>query len=89
MLVTILAWLCLFFPATVHAGGTAYEDTLSGKTCTESRQQLNCEYKVGKDLEFSIDGIGMPDTGITFVRSDYPSRVTTTRSLGYVTGASS
>lgn len=71
MLITILAWLCLFFPATVHAGGTAYEDTLSGKTCAESRQQLNCEYKVGKDLEFSIDGIGMPDTGITFARSDY------------------
>ena len=65
----ILACLCIFLAATVDAGGTAYEDTLSGKKCKESSQQLNCEYKVGKDLEFSIDGIGMPDIGITFVRS--------------------
>jgi hypothetical protein len=48
---------------------TAYEVTLSGKECKETQHQLNCTYKVGKDLEFSIDGIGMPDTGITFTRS--------------------
>lgn len=51
------------------AENTAYEDTLAGKQCKESRQQLNCSYNVGKDLAFSIDGIGMPDTGITFTRS--------------------
>lgn len=70
---TILALQCLFFAATVHAGGTAYEDTSSGKKCTESFQQLNCNFKVGKDLEFSIDGIGMSDTGITFSRTNFPN----------------
>lgn len=70
---TILACLSIFLAATVDAGGTAYEDTFSGKKCKESEfhQQLDCEYKVGKDLEFSIDGIGMPDTGVTFVRSNF------------------
>ena len=70
MLVTILAWLCLFFPATVHAGGTAYEDTLSGKTWTESRQQLNREDKLGKDQSL-LRWNRHADTGITFARSDY------------------
>lgn len=70
----ILASLCAFFTGTAHAASTAYEDTLNGKKCTESSsQQLNCNFKVGKDLEFSIDGIGMPDTGITFARANFPS----------------
>ena len=52
-------------------GDTAYQDTLSGKLCKEDEgtQQVNCTYKVGRDLEFSIDGVGLPDTGITFWRS--------------------
>jgi hypothetical protein len=53
-------------------GDTAYQDTLSGKLCKEDEatQQLHCNYKVGKDLEFSIDAIGTPYTGITFTRSN-------------------
>ena len=53
----------------VWAENSAYEDTLSGKRCKETNQQINCIYKVGKDLEFSIDGIGLPDTGITISHS--------------------
>jgi hypothetical protein len=53
----------------VWAENSAYEDTLSGKRCKETNQQINCNYKVGKDLEFSIDGIGLPDTGITISHS--------------------
>ena len=67
-LIIIVAIFTLISPA-VWAEGTAYEDTLSGKKCREYDQQLNCEYKVGRDLEFSIDGIGMPDTAITFTRT--------------------
>lgn len=52
--------------------GSAYDQTLKGKKCkVDSQQQLGCEYKVGNDLEFSIDGIGTPSTGITFIRANY------------------
>jgi hypothetical protein len=63
--------LLMILPTTMSAGGTAYDETLVGKSCKEALQQINCEYKVGKDLEFSIDGVGMPDTGITFVRANH------------------
>ena len=71
---TILAALCfLLLPIAALADNTAYEDTLSGKQCKESEnfQQISCNYKIGKDLEFSIDGIGMLDTGITFAHSNF------------------
>jgi hypothetical protein len=69
MRIFIIAVFLAFLAQAAWAGETAYEDTLAGKKCAEHRQQINCEYKVGKDLEFSIDGIGMPDTGITFTRT--------------------
>lgn len=65
----IIIIIFISLASTAWAEGTAYEDTLSGKKCSEHHQQLNCQYKVGKDLEFSIDGIGMPDTAITFTRT--------------------
>ena len=70
-LIIIVAIFTLLSPS-VWAQGTAYEDTLSGKKCNEMKtlQQIGCVYKVGEDLEFSIDGIGTPDTGITFTRSN-------------------
>ena len=46
--------------------------TLKGKECQEtSSQVLGCEYRIGKTLHISIDGIGQTDTGITFMKSDY------------------
>ena len=48
-----------------------YDVVLAGKTCKarEPGQTLSCRYRVGNDLHFSIDGIGDPDTGISFLRS--------------------
>lgn len=71
MRIFIIAVIFTFLAPAGWAGETAYEDTFSGKKCSESHQQLYCEYTVGKDLEFSIAGIGMPDTGITFLRSKH------------------
>ena len=65
----IIAIIIISLASPAWAEGTAYEDTLTGKTCSESRQQISCKYKVGRDLEFSIDGIGMPDTSFTFYRT--------------------
>ena len=63
--------ICVVFSPIALAGGTAYEDTSKGKSCKEYQQQLGCEFKVGKDLEFSIDAIGTSYTTITFMRVNY------------------
>ncbi len=48
-----------------------YEKTLFGRLCEEDSQgQINCIYKIGKDLEIWINGIGLPDTGVTFAKSN-------------------
>lgn len=48
-----------------------YDATVSGKKCEEHAQQIICDYRVGKSLHFSIVGIGNPDVGVTFMRSDF------------------
>ncbi|MCI2284259.1 hypothetical protein L3081_13780 [Colwellia sp. MSW7] len=49
-----------------------YEVILEGKKCQEDDyQQLNCSYKVGKDLHIEIAGIGQEDTGIAFLKSNF------------------
>jgi hypothetical protein len=50
-----------------------YDLVLAGKDCKAGKtmQTLSCEYRVGTDLRFSIDGIGDPDTGISFLRSSF------------------
>jgi len=70
MLKVSLIASCLLVPAVVLAENTAYDTTLQGKKCYEHEQVLGCEYKVGKDLEFSIEDIGSPNTGITFLHAN-------------------
>ena len=56
----------------VQAEISVYELTLKGKQCQEnSEQSLACEYRIGKTLHISIDGIGQADAGITFMKSDF------------------
>lgn len=63
--------LCILLHATSAWANETYDKTLAGKSCKEeSQQQINCTYKIGKDLEILIAGIGLPDTGITFAKSD-------------------
>lgn len=51
---------------------TTYEIVVAGKSCTESStQSIDCDYKVGSTLEFTIAGIGQPDTGVTFMKSSF------------------
>jgi hypothetical protein len=66
-------FLCFFVLgiSPVWANET-YDKTLEGKSCQEdTRQQINCTYKIGEDLEIWIDGIGLPDTGVTFAKSNF------------------
>ena len=54
------------------ADRSTYEIVVAGKICAEgSTQAIECEYKVGRDLEFAIAGIGQPHTGVTFTRSSF------------------
>ncbi|MBI4208498.1 MAG: hypothetical protein HY538_02175 [Deltaproteobacteria bacterium] len=69
-----IAIFTLLFSLDVMAekDNITYKETLKGKSCKsgESESQvLSCNYKVGKDLFFSIDGIGNHDTGITVWKS--------------------
>ncbi|UTW45422.1 hypothetical protein KFE80_00355 [bacterium SCSIO 12696] len=68
----LIALVPLLLATGVYAQNQTYKDVLAGKVCKESDiQQLDCEYKVGKDLNVYIAGIGLPDTSITFYASSY------------------
>lgn len=55
-----------------QAFGGTYENTVKGKKCSEKQnQQIECDYKIGNDLNITISGIGQTDTGITFMKSNY------------------
>jgi hypothetical protein len=54
-----------------QAETSVYELALKGKQCQEdSRQVLECEYRIGKTLHITITGIGQTDTAIAFLKSD-------------------
>jgi hypothetical protein len=56
----------------VFAAPSVYELTLKSRACEDrSRQSLECNYRVGRSLRVSIAGIGQPDTGIAFLKSDF------------------
>ena len=64
--------LLLLVSGVAYAGNQTYEDVLAGKSCSVSdSQQLNCDYRVGKDLHIGLAGIGMPDTAIIFFASNF------------------
>jgi len=65
--------LLLMVPCSLFAEESTYELVLAGKSCKEQvgRQQIDCEYRIGKSLHIFIAGIGMPDTAITFMKADF------------------
>lgn len=70
-----LGFVCavaFFSSSQVFSAPSIYELTIKGKTCQESSgQSIDCDYKVGKSLHISIAGLGQPDTGVTFMKSDF------------------
>ena len=50
---------------------SAFDATVRGASCKQGPTgALNCNYKVGGDLEFSITDAGAADVGISFLRSN-------------------
>jgi hypothetical protein len=68
---TISLAIILFF-GYVSTSASTFDAVLAGKRCEESeRQQIDCEYHIGKDLWISIPGIGQRDVGVTFMKADF------------------
>ena len=85
LFIYVIFLLLLSLPSSSIAGETStYDTVLAGKICSpEGTQEVRCIYRVGKDLHFSIDGIGGQWTGITFIRSDYEGDFYATYGLGH------
>lgn len=67
LLILFLLMLCVS-PACAKG---VYEETLAEKSCKEDiTQEISCTYKIGKDLEIEINGIGSPYTGVSFLKSN-------------------
>lgn len=52
---------------------STYDTVQRARVCTQNsvdRQQLDCEFRVGKSLRFGIAGVGLADAGIVFAKSD-------------------
>ncbi len=80
----IVATIILSWAGFVAAAPSVYEMVVAGKECKESTtQSISCQYKVGKSLHISIDGIGDPDTGITFMKSDFDGDFFATYGVGH------
>jgi hypothetical protein len=59
----------LLLPRSVRAQ-TAFEAATRGAVCTQNVQGSRlCHYKIGRNLEISIAGVGEGDAGISILRS--------------------
>lgn len=66
IILSTMLWPC------AHASETTYDVLVAGKSCQENKNQsLSCSYKAGKSLLIEIAGIGSPDTGVGFLKSDF------------------
>jgi hypothetical protein len=62
----------LGFATIVSAADHPFDATTRGVSCKATQQgAMECLYKVGRDLEFSISAVGESDAGISFTRSSY------------------
>lgn len=74
MKIAITIFLSFFLASHALAVDSTYNTAVAGKKCSEGQNQsLSCSYRVGKGLFVEIAGIGSPDTGIAFLKSDYDS----------------
>lgn len=70
MLASII--LSAFLLSSALASESTYDALVAGKTCQEGKNQsLSCSYKAGRSLLIEIAGIGSPDSGVAFLKSDY------------------
>ena len=57
--------------AAAPATNVTYEAVVAGMSCKQNTSgRLDCEYKVGTSLRFTIAGIGQPDAVVNFLAVD-------------------
>ena len=67
----ILSFFLVLGVGPTWAANDTYVKTLAGKSCKEgTSQQIECTYKIGKDLKITISGIGEATTGVNFDKSN-------------------
>ena len=58
-------------PATTPTPNAAYEAVVAGMSCKQiSSGRLDCDYKVGSALRFTIAGVGQSDAVVNFYQVD-------------------
>jgi hypothetical protein len=64
--------ISIAFQTACYAEESTYDLILKGKKCEEANnQQLECNYKIDNDFWLSVAGVGGPDAGVTFMKSDF------------------
>ena len=57
---------------SVGQGRATVDVVIAGMGCKQiARDQLDCEYRVGRDLHFTISGVGDEDADVTFMKSSF------------------
>jgi len=64
--------LCSLFGWAQHdMYDPVFEATIAGATCKQFNNQMQCDYRVGKSLRFSIAGVGEETASILFQKADF------------------
>lgn len=65
LLVIVMLWGSMSSFAEAQTTQSTYDIVLAAKACSNTKvsQSIECNYKVGKGLYFTIAGVGEPDAG--------------------------
>jgi hypothetical protein len=71
--VLVVAQAAPFRVGAQQSRSRTHDVVVSGMTCKQqgSSNSLECAYRVGRSLYFTIAGVGDPDAGITFMSSSF------------------
>jgi hypothetical protein len=58
-------------PMSAAARSATYDAVLDGMSCRQHTSgRMDCEFRVGRGLQFAVNGVGQEDVVITFVQAD-------------------
>lgn len=67
-----IAFFLLLLPSiSWGADSSTFEALLKAKVCSDSSNQIDCKYDLGKSFSLGIAGIGQNDASIIFYKSDF------------------
>jgi hypothetical protein len=82
--VYLLITFAVIFPSRSFPEESTFDLLTKGKNCKESsNQQIECNYKIGEDFWLSIPGIGLTDSAITLMKSDFYGSYYASYGLGH------